>query len=310
MNFQFENNFSSKGVDETNGVVHGVSIITSGIKARGHDLEVDDMTVAQMFSCAKSKGKVPVKWNHKTGSDAINGYLTNFTVEGNQLKGDWVLLKSHSQFDHALEMASEMPESFGLSASFQGEAESVGGQKKARCSELVSVDVVATPAANPNGLFEAKPEDGEVIQFASRRTFKRYKKYREDHSPKEAKQLIDQNYGDYKGAPGSKDELFPPITKSGKRKRAKERATYKTKDFAADFANTYFSKRAMGLINPGMGREASSLHRQFLNMKGAGKHSKKAVNLESVHLVRFAPSMRISYVKGELLILQMIILTL
>jgi hypothetical protein len=37
-----------------------------------------------------------------------------------------------------------------------GEDEMENGQKKARCSELISVDLVANPAANPSGLFEAK----------------------------------------------------------------------------------------------------------------------------------------------------------
>lgn len=130
-----------------------MSVITSGIKARGHDLEVDNTTVAQMFSCAESMGKVPVKWNHKTGADAVNGYLDNFYLDGNQLRADWHLLKAHNQYEQALELAERMPSGIGLSASFQGEGEMVGGSKKARCKDLVSVDLVANPAANPNGLF-------------------------------------------------------------------------------------------------------------------------------------------------------------
>lgn len=172
-------------VDNEEGVIRGVSIITSDVRAKGHDLEVDGKTLKQMKACAEKKGKVPVKWNHKTGADAVNGYLTNFRIDGKKLKADWHLLKSHERFDHALELATEMPESVGLSASFMGADELADGTKVfqpkpddeiktryklvagekvpvapgtkvfARCAELVSVDLVATPAANPDGLFEA-----------------------------------------------------------------------------------------------------------------------------------------------------------
>lgn len=163
MVFRFESirgihDFSS--IDPANGVIRNVAIITGGIKARGHDLEVDDTTLAQMFSCASSKGKVPVKWNHKTGADAVNGYLTNFSLDRSnpkhpKLRADWHLLQSHNQYAHAMEMAEKMPDGIGLSASFQGDAESRNGKKFARCTDLVSVDLVANPAANPDGLFSA-----------------------------------------------------------------------------------------------------------------------------------------------------------
>jgi primosomal protein N'' len=143
-------------VDALNGVIHGVAVITSGVKARGHDLEVDAKTLNQIKECAEKLGTVPVKWNHRTGADAVNGYLDNFRIEDAKLLGDWHLLKSHDRFAQAIEMAERMPGNVGLSAAFMGEDEMENGQKKARCSELISVDLVANPAANPSGLFEAK----------------------------------------------------------------------------------------------------------------------------------------------------------
>jgi len=143
-------------VDALNGVIHGVAVITSGVKARGHDLEVDAKTLNQIKECAEKLGTVPVKWNHRTGADAVNGYLDNFRIEAAKLLGDWHLLKSHDRFAQAIEMAERMPGNVGLSAAFMGEDEMENGQKKARCSELISVDLVANPAANPSGLFEAK----------------------------------------------------------------------------------------------------------------------------------------------------------
>jgi hypothetical protein len=146
-------------VDTVNGVIHGVSIITGGVTARGHDLQVDETTLKQIKECAEKMGTVPVKWNHRSGADAVAGYLDNFRIEGVKLLGDWHLLKSHSQYEQAIEMASRMPKNVGLSAAFMGNDEMVNGKKSARCEDLISVDVVAQPAANPNGLFSAKFND-------------------------------------------------------------------------------------------------------------------------------------------------------
>lgn len=152
--YLFESAASSASVDAAKGIIYGVSLITSGITAKGHDLEVDDTTLEQMLSCAEKKKKIPVKWNHKTGADAISGYIKNFRIEGRKLVGDWHLLKSHERYQHALELATEMPECLGLSTSFRGKDEEIGERKFARCSDLVSADLVASPAANPNGFFE------------------------------------------------------------------------------------------------------------------------------------------------------------
>lgn len=180
----------SAHIDTTNGVIYGVSLITSGLEARGHSLEVDKTTLKQMLAAADAKGQVSVKTNHGTGADAVNGYLTNFRVEGKKLLADWHLLKSHPQYNHIVEMASRMPKNVGLSAAFMGlpetgdgkkvyrgddadpkwrgkfYTEGTGGRKVeceekkfARCDELVSVDLVAQPAANPDGLFESRVDN-------------------------------------------------------------------------------------------------------------------------------------------------------
>lgn len=159
--YQFECAAGSTSVDKEKGIIFGVSLITAGITAKGHDLEVDHTTLEQMLSCAEKKKKVPVKWNHRTGADAVSGYLKNFRIEGNKLLGDWHLLKSHERYAHALELATEMPECLGLSASFRGEDETVGEKKFARCTDLVSADLVASPAANPNGFFEGVDRSGK-----------------------------------------------------------------------------------------------------------------------------------------------------
>lgn len=189
--YQFEKTTAGGVVNTDKAIITGVSMITGDVTAKGHDLEVDATTLNQLLMCAKAKGKVPVKTNHGSGVDAVNGYLDNFKLEGGKLKGDWHLLKSYPQTAQLLEMAERMPESVGLSVAFHGTPETADGRqvlaelddagkvafyytlgargekvklkagekKHARCSELVSTDLVASPAANPGGMFSAGSVD-------------------------------------------------------------------------------------------------------------------------------------------------------
>lgn len=157
--FLFESGLTGR-VDKENGVIRGVALLTAGIKAKGHDLHIDEQTLEQVFECAVRRGQVPVKLDHKTGIENVCGYLTNFRKDGAKLLGDWFLLKSHREYETTLEKADRMPGCFGMSAAFVGK-EAVGrnGLKCARCEDLVSVDCVTQPAANPNGLFSVDTGD-------------------------------------------------------------------------------------------------------------------------------------------------------
>lgn len=151
--------FTNAKVDAVNAVIRDVSVITSGLTARGHDLEVDDVTLKQIKLCAESKGQVPVKVDHKSGAAAVCGFLTNFHIEGGKLKADWHLLQTHPNKEQILETATRMPKGVGLSAAFVGPDKpevTKTGKKAARCVELLSVDYVTLPAANPDGMFAAK----------------------------------------------------------------------------------------------------------------------------------------------------------
>lgn len=151
--------FEPEKVDTVNAVIRGVSVITSGLIARGHDLEVDDKTLKQMMLCAQEKGQVPVKVDHKSGAGAVCGFLTDFRLDGAKLKADWHLLQSHPQKEQILETAQRMPRGVGLSAAFLSPDKSEttkSGKKAARCHDLLSVDYVTLPAANPDGMFAAK----------------------------------------------------------------------------------------------------------------------------------------------------------
>jgi hypothetical protein len=161
---EFFSNFTADKVDTTNAIIRGVSVMTSGLIARGHDLEVDSTTLDQVKTCAESKTEVPVKVDHKSGAAAVCGFLTNFHLDGTKLKADWHLLKTHALKDTILEVAERMPGGVGLSASFLPPAKgekTASGKKAARCAELLSVDYVTLPAANPDGMFSAKVDSSQ-----------------------------------------------------------------------------------------------------------------------------------------------------
>lgn len=146
-------------IDTTDCVIKGVSLITCGCEAEGHNLQVDDETVGKLFQLAKGRGKVPVNLDHGTGIEKMNGYVTNFRMDGDKLRGDWHLLKNHSETPLMLERAATMPDCFGLSVAFKGQGVEVSpGKKAARAEKLLSVDCVTRPAANADGLFGARDE--------------------------------------------------------------------------------------------------------------------------------------------------------
>ena len=145
------------GTTDVSGVIAGVSVITAGVEAVGHGVSVDAETIQTVKASADSfgAGGVKVKMNHGKGVESIVGVLKNFRVEADKLLADLHLLKAHPSFNQIVEMASTMPDSFGLSISFSGQSQMLDGKQYARCSELYSVDLVDSPAANPGGLFAA-----------------------------------------------------------------------------------------------------------------------------------------------------------
>lgn len=148
-------------IDEESGVIRGVSLITMG-DARGHGLIVDQKTLDQL---KKSLDGTPdpgikAKLNHRSGVEAVFGYINNFSIQGNKLKGDLNLLKHHRDYNQTMEQISTMPGQIGLSVAFQGDKEAgEGGKIYARCKRIISVDLVADPAANPDGMFETKVDN-------------------------------------------------------------------------------------------------------------------------------------------------------
>jgi hypothetical protein len=148
-------------VDRDAGILRGVSVITEG-DAKGHGMIVDSITLDQVKASAETyTDGLRVKMDHYTGIDAMVGVLRDFVIDGSQLRADLHLLKSHDDFEKILEMAENMPGSFGLSISFSGESEVIeeGQVPSARCMEIYSADLVDQPAANPTGLFQVMSEN-------------------------------------------------------------------------------------------------------------------------------------------------------
>jgi len=147
-------------VDELEDMtIEGVSVLTTGM-AKGHKLQIDQMTLQQVMDCANSfKNGVKVNENHGAGIGDIVGKLTNFRIDetGEKLIADLSFLQSREdRAKYYLDLAREIPDSFGISISFSGQSEQNGTEfELARCQELYSADLVQHPAANPTGLFSA-----------------------------------------------------------------------------------------------------------------------------------------------------------
>jgi len=141
-------------IDAASGTIYGVSLITEG-PALGHGVYIDAKTLEQVKQAASSyAGGLKVKMDHGGGAGDIVGYIDALRIVGQKLLGDFHLLDSSAHRPYILEIASKIPDTFGLSIAFSGPSE-IGSDKRAmqRCTEIYSVDLVSEPAANPDGLF-------------------------------------------------------------------------------------------------------------------------------------------------------------
>lgn len=149
-----------EGTQIASFTIPAVSVLTSGT-AKGHNLEIDGVTLEQVKQCAESYANgVKVNENHGAGIGDIIGKLNNFRIDdsGTKLLADLTFLDSRAErAKYYMDLAKSIPESFGISISFSGESEkNLDGLDLARCSELYSADLVQNPASNPTGLFSAK----------------------------------------------------------------------------------------------------------------------------------------------------------
>ena len=153
-------------VDAATGTIRGVSLITEG-PALGHGVQVDRTTLEQVKAAAQQyEGGLKVKLDHNSGAGDIVGFIDNLRIDGAKLLGDLHLLENSPHRGYILEIASKIPDTFGLSIAFSGPAEMSADKKTVlqRCSEIYSVDIVSEPAANPSGFFSRKLKQLQVAE--------------------------------------------------------------------------------------------------------------------------------------------------
>jgi hypothetical protein len=159
----------------------GVKVITAG-EAKGHGITVDASSLQTLLDAAEGR-RVKSYQTHGYGpyEDRMGqelGYFENFRLseDGNSVLADFSFFNSYrdahpTEYAHLVEMAEKVPDSFGASiaaltlstwvladgsevpADGRDRPESaVDAMPALRVAELLSVDFVDTPAANP-GLF-------------------------------------------------------------------------------------------------------------------------------------------------------------
>jgi hypothetical protein len=126
--------------------------------ALGHAMMVDETTLSQAEAAGVAGSPVKVFVDHDESIDSLIGFLANFRIVEDQLRADLELLGSHPQATFYSEILTKAPNRVGFSMTFSGTPDEQDGKRFARVSELVSVDLVSRPAANPDGVFRAGSE--------------------------------------------------------------------------------------------------------------------------------------------------------
>lgn len=168
----FSRSFSQADASNDDNVIRNVSLITKG-EAIGHDCQIDDETISGLFEAAKAfKNGVRCNLGHFTGMENCFGYATNLRKTDDKLIGDLNLFQEHKDFSLIKKQIATIPDTFGFSLFFDGPDEEIeqevhGSKVKiafARCTKLMSADLVDCPAANASGVFHRGFMDGSTAR--------------------------------------------------------------------------------------------------------------------------------------------------
>ena len=147
---------SSKAFDKKSGIAKGVSVIQVG-PALGHGLYIDNKSLETVLSAAKAHPDgVKVHIQHDADLKDVVGFLTNFSIDGDNVRADLKLLQMSPWFGYLSELIEANPSAFGLSISWDGSVQDIQDKEFIRVSSLFSIDLVSNPAANASGLFSSK----------------------------------------------------------------------------------------------------------------------------------------------------------
>ena len=158
-------------VDREASMLRNVAFLTAG-EAKNHPFFVDTEMLKQVTKAVNGDALVRVRLGHPGFfSDpevtTILGVAQNASVVGNQVRGDIVLGKHASTMpgkgdvrEWAFRVAEDMPRLLGLSVAFMPDREEMGriardargGLPPGRIKELLGIDFVGDPGANPDGL--------------------------------------------------------------------------------------------------------------------------------------------------------------
>ena len=147
----------------------GISAITAG-PALGHDCIIDQVTLEQVCQLGNESSPVKVFPDHDESVSDLIGAMTNFRIEGEQVKCDLELIGEHPMANYYGKILSIFPEALGFSIAWIGSVIEEAGQQVARLVELTSVDLVSQPAANPSGLYSNGEKVARKLKSAAKTT--------------------------------------------------------------------------------------------------------------------------------------------
>lgn len=145
----------------------GISAITAG-PALGHDCIIDQTTLEQVCQLGNDSAPVKVFPDHDESVSDLIGAMTNFRIEGEQVKCDLELISEHPMANYYGKILSIFPEALGFSIAWIGSVVEEAGQQVARLVELTSVDLVSQPAANPSGLYSNGEKVARKLKSAAK----------------------------------------------------------------------------------------------------------------------------------------------
>lgn len=202
-------------IDRENGIIYGVSVITSGREATGHGMYVDQKMIEQVNEFGQAAGEVGVKARFDHPNPCASsmgtelGRFKNFRIDGNQVRADLHLNESSAKSpngnyrEYVLSLAEEDPDQFATSIVFRPDEDYIPNREDypgesqedsnpfwmphARVASLTHVDVVNEGAAN-DGLFS----NGVEMEYVKLKA----KQFMKDHADiiKPALESVVQQY--------------------------------------------------------------------------------------------------------------------
>jgi len=177
-NFQFKNIcLDENSINQDEGKLIGVSLISTP-EAKGHNVLLDEKSIESFYDAVQGK-TIKAYYTHSAQNDALDsiGLWSNFRIvkdeEYTKLLGDFEALSAWKEnnpkdYEMLFELAKKAPEAFGVSAEFESRViyynedgeeveyaqdEEVEQEIYARAVNVSAFSIVASPAANPTGLF-------------------------------------------------------------------------------------------------------------------------------------------------------------